>query len=828
MSIHLGNESGGDPRVDVLHLATLSAFAIAQPLFDLLGRKPEFFAVRRSEPIDLWLLAALLVLAAPVPWILFRVAARLLPQGPRRTVQGVCVAVLVSATVLPPLHRSFDAGPAWITGFAILLGSAAAIALDRLRPARLLLTYLTPAILVFPAVFLLRPGVAKILRAGEVTVQTRTTATTPIVVLIFDELPVISLLAGPDEIDAARFPHFAALAAESTWYRHTATVSDFTVLAVPAILSGLVPDSPRLPIPTDYPRNLFTLLGGHYAMNVSEPVTHLCPTSLCTSQSSRETLGQRLRSLLADLRLLYLHVLMPAGWTDRLPPVDQGWMLFANREDWKADWKRRAQADRIAQLERFLAGIRATDEPVLHLLHILLPHPPFEYLASGQIYSDDGRVYGDNHGILAGDDWAARHNHQRHLLQLGYTDRVLGEVIARLKATGLWDRAVVAVTSDHGVAYQAGRRRRRIDHHNFGQILAVPLWIKAPGQTQGRLDERGVATVDVLPTIADLAGVELPWPIDGVSLSDPTTPGREQVTVVPHRTTDLEPVEVSFADLRAAESAALSVLDERFPLGGGGRERFRIGPQPSWIGVPLSDLPVAAPVAYRHQLQLPAGALFVQPGGLRVPAHLRGVLVDGAPGRRLDLAVAVNGRVAGTTSTWSFEPDQWSSVVDPASFRAGSNHVELFVLERPEGSAELRLRPVPATDPPPIGGISEAGLHRVEQWRTGTIRWTDGEASVTLPIHGEPPRKLRLTIADNGPDGGRLRVIANGTRLLDTRLEPLGEEPWTTTLDLGAVAIDDRLTVAIESASFVPSERYRNSADTRRLGVAISGFELLD
>ena len=37
---------------DFAHLAVLWAFALAQPLFNLLGKNPEFFAARGAPPFD--------------------------------------------------------------------------------------------------------------------------------------------------------------------------------------------------------------------------------------------------------------------------------------------------------------------------------------------------------------------------------------------------------------------------------------------------------------------------------------------------------------------------------------------------------------------------------------------------------------------------------------------------------------------------------------------------------------------------------------------------------------------------------------------------------
>ena len=76
---------------------------------------------------------------------------------------------------------------------------------------------------------------------------------------------------------------------------------------------------------------------------------------------------------------------------------------------------------------------------------------------------------------------------QRHLLEAGFADHLLGQVIARLKRTGLWNRALVVVTADHGGAVIAGQPRRNPTTRNLGQVGFVPLLVKAPGQRRGRV-----------------------------------------------------------------------------------------------------------------------------------------------------------------------------------------------------------------------------------------------------------------------------------------------------------------------------------------------------
>src|SRR5690606_8678174 len=63
----------------------------------------------------------------------------------------------------------------------------------------------------------------------------------------------------------------------------------------------------------------------------------------------------------------------------------------------------------------------------------------------------------------------------------------------------------------------AGDRRLGPGGTGAEELAWVPLLIKAPGQAQGRVDDRNWQHVDLLPTLAELAGLDVPWPVDGVS-----------------------------------------------------------------------------------------------------------------------------------------------------------------------------------------------------------------------------------------------------------------------------------------------------------------------
>ena len=110
-------------RQELLHLFVLNAFAVAQPLFDLLGRYATFFVAHAARPRDIALFAILLCTALPAVLALLELALWLVAPRARRAVHLAFVAALVAVIVLPPLHRAIELPPA--AAFAVALGAGA-------------------------------------------------------------------------------------------------------------------------------------------------------------------------------------------------------------------------------------------------------------------------------------------------------------------------------------------------------------------------------------------------------------------------------------------------------------------------------------------------------------------------------------------------------------------------------------------------------------------------------------------------------------------------------------------------------------------------------
>jgi Sulfatase len=658
-----------------LELAALCAFAFAQPLFDLLGRNPEFFAARGAPPADIVLFAVGVVLL-PVA-ILVGIEALAGLAGPRaqNAVHGVLVALLGALVAIQVIKR-IGALPAWLE-LALALAAGLALAwglvVRRGRALRAFATVLSPAPLVFLALFLLASPVTELVLPDRTAVATADArAGAPVVMVVFDELPLTSLLNRHGRIDRARYPSFARLAARSTWYSHATTVSDSTTHAVPAILDGLRPREGGLPTLAHHPRNLFTLLGRSYRLNVSEEATYLCPRRLCPN-SVQPGLVRRMRALSSDVGVVYAHMVVPSAVEDRLPSVSQGWGAFNGADAADAALEMLGGNGRPARFDAWVRSIRPSSQPALNFKHVLLPHVPWQYLPDGHAYPrGGGRAAALQEEEAMDEPVLVRQLYQRHLIQLGFTDRLLGRLIDRLRETGLWDRALVVVAADHGVAFRVGERdRRAVTAANVEDIAPIPLFIKAPGQRAGRVATRPVETIDILPTIADILGIRLPWRVDGTSAEGPPPAGQPAVDML---TRDWEPLRLDAAELDRRTRAALDRKVRMF-----GADLYAAGPHRELLGRPVGAATPAAGAA--ADLDAAAELADVDLRG-PIPALMTGRVTGVGPGRH-DLALAVNGRVAALAQSFPWDGEErFSAVVPPTAFRSGRNAVEVLLVDR--------------------------------------------------------------------------------------------------------------------------------------------------
>jgi sulfatase-like protein len=512
------------------HLAVLWAFAVAQPLFDLLADNPEFFVARGNRGGDIAVLALGLVLIPPLALLALERGTALIRPSLGQAVHLGLVGLLFAAIALQALNQIGSAPAGALLALAALVGMAAALGYARTSLVPAALSVLTPAPAVFLVALLAFSPVSELVFPDQEAIASpgSVPGRAPVVLVVFDEFPTTSLMDARGRIDASRFPSFAQLARTATWYRNATTVADMTPRAVPAILTGRSPSYDELPTAGDHPRNLFTLLGGPggYRMNVTETSTDLCPQRLCPDQRASRSapFGERIGDLVSDLGVVFGHLLLPDSWAQRLPAVDHTFGDFSDgdRELPGATQQEIAQAlrvgtfeGRVADFERFVASIDGRGR-TLHFLHVNLPHYPWTHTRSGRVYGTDTRLadWVDSSGRWLEDRGLVDRARRRHLLEVEYTDRLLGKMIRRLEEVGLFRRAILVITSDHGAGFAPGAYRRIAADENLMEVAPVPLLVKAPSQRRSRVVERHACTTDVLPIVARLLGSRLAGRLD--------------------------------------------------------------------------------------------------------------------------------------------------------------------------------------------------------------------------------------------------------------------------------------------------------------------------
>jgi hypothetical protein len=688
-----------------LHLIAIASLAVAQPLLDVLGRYPAFFA---AHDISRWgvVAFALVVLLGPALILLgIEAVATLADRRAGAVVHLVAMGLLFALFALTLLRRlGWAPAPTFLLSAA--LGALFAAAYARTEALRSICSVLGLAPILFGFLFLFTSNASSLVTSGEPRVwNARGTSAPPIVVVSFDAFPVQLLMDRESHIDARRFPNFARFARSATWYPNATNVHENTVFSVPSILDGKIPRPGQEPTAQDHPENLFTLLGRSYEMRVSEEATNLCPQSLCERPNDPGGTA-RLTLLADDVSVVYSYLVAPDALRDRLPAITDRWRNFRESAD-----SGRGQAvppnHVIAQLaggerpRRFrsaVAAIRPGRRPTLDFIHTLLPHEPLEYLPSGQSYrpgrardpSLDGPPSYDNPFLT---DQAF----QRHLLQVGFVDRMLGELIERLRRTGLWDRALVVLTADHGVSFRVkptpappfalGKLgyRRELTPENAQDIVTIPLFVKYPDQKRGAIDPKWGRTIDVLPTIADVLGIRLPFRVDGSSLRG----SRPVPAELQYRRTDGSRVTIDRATLERGKQESLA--HQLALLGTTWDSAYRIGPDPELIGRSVSSLPTLPRGPLSAAVEDAAKLARVDPESSESPSFVAGRLSGADPADR-DLAFAVGGRIVSTGRSFAnLGPHRlnFSSMLPPGALRQGANRLDVYELERSDGTLAL-------------------------------------------------------------------------------------------------------------------------------------------
>ncbi len=172
--------------------------------------------------------------------------------------------------------------------------------------------------------------------------------------------------------------------------------------------------------------------------------------------------------------------------------------------------------------------------PFFIYYHVMSPHQPFPPKAEDSRFIDPGEEAAlaaarEKFAGPGGSDAANWTEEELYYFRamydsnLAYSDRWVGRLYAGLKEMGLAEDTLFIVTSDHGELLGEHGLMTHGDFPPWEGIIHVPLVMAWPGKIPAGVRVAGLTgSVDIFPTIIDLAGLELPSgkSLDGVSLRE--------------------------------------------------------------------------------------------------------------------------------------------------------------------------------------------------------------------------------------------------------------------------------------------------------------------
>jgi arylsulfatase A len=161
---------------------------------------------------------------------------------------------------------------------------------------------------------------------------------------------------------------------------------------------------------------------------------------------------------------------------------------------------------------------RNQDKPFFVYYPMIPPHWPFQPTPDSKAWNpDESREYPRKEWR---DEWFAD--------MVTYTDKMVGKIVDKLEELKLRENTLVIFTGDNGnyvglTSKFKGRDYKGGKGSPKDNGTHVPLIVNWPGTAAaGKISHSLVDFSDILPTIADVAGIKVPaaWEVDGVSFAD--------------------------------------------------------------------------------------------------------------------------------------------------------------------------------------------------------------------------------------------------------------------------------------------------------------------
>ena len=170
---------------------------------------------------------------------------------------------------------------------------------------------------------------------------------------------------------------------------------------------------------------------------------------------------------------------------------------------------------------------RDCGQPFFLYVHTVDPHAPYE---PTQAYRERfARQVGDpavgtvahiralGDKALAATDEVTADLRRLYDAEVAENDDAFGALVEELRRRGLWQETLAVFLADHGEEF----REHGVFGHGwdlYGEVLDVPLIVRAPGGLRGHRVPELVQQTDVLPTVLEAIGLAFPEGLDGEGL----------------------------------------------------------------------------------------------------------------------------------------------------------------------------------------------------------------------------------------------------------------------------------------------------------------------
>ncbi|WP_229236026.1 sulfatase-like hydrolase/transferase [Dyadobacter tibetensis] len=168
-------------------------------------------------------------------------------------------------------------------------------------------------------------------------------------------------------------------------------------------------------------------------------------------------------------------------------------------------------------LEKY-GAVNHNDQNSLPQINSKQPALPSNYLAAHPFFHGHPQLRDEE--MVSGvwknrDEGTIRNELGREFACSENIDDQIGKVLSKLEEMGELDNTYIFYTADHGIAI--GRHGLMGKQNLYEHTWRVPFIVKGPGIKAGKRAEGNIYLMDVLPTICDLAGIDLPNTIDAKS-----------------------------------------------------------------------------------------------------------------------------------------------------------------------------------------------------------------------------------------------------------------------------------------------------------------------